>query len=148
MVYGVCLKYLQNEEDSKDAVMDIFEKLSDKLRSHEISYPKSWLYTVTRNHCYEILRKNTRFEEKEINARLMYSEEVFRPFEDEEKEQQLSRLEDCIRKLEPMQQHSIRLFYLEKKTYKEVCEIMSIKWDRARSLIQNGRRNLKICMEA
>ena len=27
LVYGLCLKYLQNREDARDAVMQIFEKL-------------------------------------------------------------------------------------------------------------------------
>ena len=27
LVYGVCLKYLKNEDESKDAVLEIFEQL-------------------------------------------------------------------------------------------------------------------------
>ncbi len=32
LVYGVCLKYLKNRDDAKDAVMQIFEKLISELR--------------------------------------------------------------------------------------------------------------------
>ena len=147
MIYGVCLKYLREEEASKDAVMDIYEKLTKKLLTHNVKIPKSWLYTLSKNHCYEKLRTKTRHFDKETQANLVYSEEVYRPTDVEWKEKALNTLEDCISKLEQYQQKCIRLFYLEKNTYKEVCEIMDISWSRARSLIQNGRRNLKKCMQ-
>jgi hypothetical protein len=34
LVFGVCLKYLKDREESRDAVMQIFEKLIDSLREH------------------------------------------------------------------------------------------------------------------
>lgn len=147
LIYGVCLKYLKDVELSKDTVMDIYEKLSKKLKKHDVANPKSWLYILTKNHCYEILRKKSRTLEKENSAYLMYSEQVYHLYNEDVKEQKLSLLEECIGKLESMQQSVVRMFYLDKKTYKEICSEMSIKWDKARSLIQNGRRNLKICME-
>ena len=50
LVFGVCLKYLKNEEDSKDAVMQIFENLITDLLNHKVENFKSWLYTTTKNH--------------------------------------------------------------------------------------------------
>src|SRR5665213_795062 len=47
LVYGVCLKYLQDEEKAKDAVMGIFEELVDKVRQHEIKQFRSWLYVLS-----------------------------------------------------------------------------------------------------
>ncbi len=51
LILGICLKYLKNEEDSKDAAMEIFENLTEVLLKHEITNFKSWLHTTTRNHC-------------------------------------------------------------------------------------------------
>ena len=147
MIYGVCLKYLKKEEDSKDAVMDIYEKLTKKLLTHKIVIPKSWLYVLTKNHCYEILRSNNRKLSKENDAYFMYSEKVYRPINVEEKESELRMLEECIAGLDENQKKCVSLFYLEKKTYKEICSLLNITWSKARSLIQNGRRNLKKCLE-
>jgi len=147
LIYGVCMKYLKDTEKSKDAVMDIYEKLVGKLLKHEVQNPKSWLYTMTKNHCYEILRSQKRVLEKESDAAFMYSEDVYHPTKEDDGELELQMLEDCVEKLEEQQRQAIRLFYLEKKTYKKVTEIMNIQWSKARSLIQNGRRNLKNCME-
>jgi RNA polymerase sigma-70 factor (ECF subfamily) len=48
--YGVALKYLKDREQSKDAVMQIFEILVDKVPDQDIRNFKSWLYVVTKNH--------------------------------------------------------------------------------------------------
>lgn len=147
LIYGVCMKYLQDAEQSKDVTMDIYEKMTQKLITHKISNPKAWLYTITKNHCLELLRKKTRFLEKEQEAFLMYSESVFRPYNEENIEKELVMLEDCIEDLEQLQKQTIKMFYLEKMTYKEITNQLDIKWDKARSLIQNGRRNLKKCLD-
>jgi RNA polymerase sigma-70 factor (ECF subfamily) len=41
----------------------------------------------------------------------------------------------------------VKLFYIEGKCYNEIVELMGQEWNQVRSFIQNGRRNLKICME-
>ena len=56
-VYGLCLKYLQRIEDAKDAVSNIYEELNAKIRNYRIENFKAWLYSVTANHCLQILRK-------------------------------------------------------------------------------------------
>jgi len=39
------------------------------------------------------------------------------------------------------------MFYYENKCYNEITENTGLDWNKVRSLIQNGRRNLKNCME-
>ena len=66
LIYGLCLKYLKNEEDAKDAVINIYEELIIKVQKHEITYFRSWLYQVAKNHCLMILRKNNYYSLKII----------------------------------------------------------------------------------
>src|ERR1700759_4133279 len=56
LVYAVCLKYLKEPAEAQDAVMGIFEELVIKLRKHDVSYFKGWLYTLAKNHCLMALR--------------------------------------------------------------------------------------------
>ena len=53
----------------------------------------------------------------------------------------------CLGQLNEEQRQVIELFYLNNKCYKEIAEITTIELNKVRSFIQNGRRNLKICME-
>jgi DNA-directed RNA polymerase specialized sigma24 family protein len=64
-----------------------------------------------------------------------------------EQEARLDRLSSCIEALSAEQRTAVRLFYLENKCYKEIETITGLDWNKVRSLIQNGRRNLKICMQ-
>lgn len=147
VVYGVCLKYLKDREESKDAVMQIFEKLVVTLRQHEVTYFKGWLHTTARNHCLMKLRaEKGRFFE-EISPGFMENEPSMHPDEGPEMETNLSKLEDCIQKLMPEQQTCVSLFYLQQKCYKEIVTLTGYDDNKVKSYIQNGKRNLKICME-
>jgi len=64
-----------------------------------------------------------------------------------EKEENFQKLEKCIDSLSDEQRTMIKLFYLEGKCYNEIVEITGLEWNHVRSSIQNGRRNLKLCME-
>ena len=64
-----------------------------------------------------------------------------------EKEENFKQMQYCMGQLIQQQRQVIELFYLQKKCYKEISEITEIEINRVRSFIQNGRRNLKICME-
>ncbi len=48
LVYGVCLKYLKDRDDGKDAAMQIFEKIINELREKDVTNFKSWIYVVTK----------------------------------------------------------------------------------------------------
>ena len=57
LAFCVCQKYLKNTEESKDAVMEIFEGSITKLKKYEVSNFKSWLYATIRNYCNYRLRR-------------------------------------------------------------------------------------------
>src|SRR3954469_8618569 len=59
VVLGVCMKYLRDREEAKDAVMQIFEKLISDLKKHEVSNFRGWLHMVAKNHCLMKLRNKT-----------------------------------------------------------------------------------------
>ena len=95
LVYGTCLKYLKDQEAAKDAVMNIFEELMTKLRTHQVDNFRSWLFVVSKNHCLMQLRKESRTQTTEIPVSLMQSEEEIHLNGVMEKEKHLNDLEDC-----------------------------------------------------
>jgi RNA polymerase sigma factor (sigma-70 family) len=147
MVFGVCLKYLKDRETSRDAVMQIFEKLIQGLQEHAVEHFKSWLYVTARNYCLMQIRaqKNRKFEE--ISPFLMESGGQAHLDEEPELESNLNKLEGCIERLVNEQKHCVQLFYLQQKCYKEITVLTGFDLNSVKSFIQNGKRNLKICME-
>jgi RNA polymerase sigma factor (sigma-70 family) len=147
LLFGVCIKYLGEREAAKDAVMEIFELLAQKLLKHEVTHFKGWLYTLARNHCLMQLRSSTRVKIQSFDPELMQTAEDLHLTEVQENEARLLRLSKCLETLSTEQKATVSLFYLENKCYKEIETITGLDWNKVRSHIQNGRRNLKICLQ-
>ena len=64
------------------------------------------------------------------------------------KDEQLDKLESLVNTLKIDQQQCITLFYLERKSYQEISEILQMEIKKIKSAIQNGKRNLKIKLES
>jgi len=149
LVYGLCLRYLKDESKSEDAVMQIFEQLIKKLRIHEVSNFKSWLYSFARNYCLMELRSSGKTAIVSLDENSFMENELIehQSFEDNMLEAKLSSMEKCLEYLNNEQKECIKLFYLDQKCYKDICEITGYDISKVKSYIQNGKRNLKICME-
>jgi len=150
MVFSICYKYLRDEEESKDATMEIFEQLVEDLKKHQVSNFKSWLHSVARNYCLMQLRsRKVEVGGLQISDDEFMENEPFMHLSDEtiDLEGDLQKLENCIGKLEREQKSCVELFYLQEKCYKEIAEQTGFDMNKVKSHIQNGKRNLKICIE-
>ena len=150
LVYGVSLKYYKDRDDAQDAVMFIFEKLIDDLPRHEVRNFKSWLYVLTKNHCLMEIRTrksaNQMLEGLKIEQEFMESLDEMHPI-DREDEIIEEALKECIEKLKSEQKQCIELFYYQKLCYQEIAEKLRLDEKKVKSFLQNGKRNLKICLE-
>jgi RNA polymerase sigma factor (sigma-70 family) len=153
LVFGVCMKYLRNSEDAKDALMQIFE---DFLMAEEpvgIRNFSAWLFTVAKNHCLMKLRSKKHAlpaDEKKmlkLEREIMEMPLVMHHYEEEEYNMSMIRLHSALQKLNPGQKACVELFYLEDKQYKEICELTGYDLLAVKSYIQNGKRNLKILLQ-
>lgn len=147
LVFGVCFNYFKDEELSKDAVMQIFEELVTKLKVHQVQNFKSWLHVLSRNHCLMALRKSSKNQMVSLEDNFVENDDFVHLDIDDAKETQLTVMERCMETLTEEQRLSIDLFYLQEKCYKEVADLTGYDLLKVKSYIQNGKRNLKICIE-
>jgi RNA polymerase sigma-70 factor (ECF subfamily) len=143
LIYGVCLKYSNNNLVCKDVLISIIEILIKEAAVKEIKNLKSWLYVVTRNECFKYnkeLNKTDSFEQ--------CNKEFYYETKEEAKENMISdeALLDGINELKEEQKICLNLFYFEKKSYNEISEITNFKVKKVKSYIQNAKRNLKIIL--
>ena len=148
LVYGFCYKYFQDDQRSQDAVMNIFEELVVKLRRHSVENFRSWLYSVARNYCLMQLRKEKGRIQVDIDS---YQSEIelyhIQGDAEEENQEELQALQECLNSLKEDQKAAVDYFYNQKMCYEDIAAEMGVDHKKVKSLIQNGRRNLKICME-
>lgn len=150
LVYGVCLKYLNDRERSKDAVNGIFEHLITEIPKFEIKSFKPWLYVVCKNYCLmELRRQKSRKNQadKLLQVQNMESTSSLHPIDEAPDLKLEENLARCIERLKEEQRKCILMFYYEEYCYKEISEQLEIPVNKVKSYIQNGKRNLKICME-
>lgn len=148
MLFGVCMKYLKNEEKAKDVVMDVFEKILKDLKRHDVDNFRTWVYSVTKNQCLMLLRSEKRVDAKNeefvhVNPQIM---ELDLPehLNGESQEETDRKLMEAVESLKKEQKECIRLFYFEKKSYEEIEVLTGFTYKQVKSFLQNGKRNLKI----
>jgi len=151
LVYGVCLKYLKDRDESQDAVMQIFEKLIIEIPKQKIENFRSWLHVVTKNYCLMQLRSQKTKNEKLtewINDPVVFMEnsQSLHPIDEDQPDMEKA-LSDCIERLKGEQKECIRQFYYENRCYTEISVNLSIDEKKVKSHLQNAKRNLKLCLE-
>jgi RNA polymerase sigma-70 factor (ECF subfamily) len=150
LVLGLCLKYLKNNDEAKDSVAQIFSNLLVDLSKHKVEYFKSWLYVYSKNFCLMALRRRQGSLKKELELKensLLFMDNSD-PEHLHEKERQISLMETAITLLNSDQKLCIELFFFQNKSYVEITELTGYSLNDVKSYIQNGKRNLKIKMEA
>jgi RNA polymerase sigma-70 factor (ECF subfamily) len=147
LLFGVCMKYLKNEEEAKDCVQQIFLKVLSEVTKYRIDYFKSWLYMVAKNQCLMRIRSLKGKQLKELNEEVVSTEELEINKAKIEDEKKYQLLEQSMQELNDEQRQCVILFYLHKKSYNEIAEKTGYNLMQVKSYIQNGKRNLKLMME-
>jgi RNA polymerase sigma factor (sigma-70 family) len=151
LVYGVCLKYMQNNTEAEDVTMQVFEKLITELKKHHITAFKPWLHVVVKNECMMKFRRDSA-EQKNLNSlNNATADNVENPNdphllearESEDREFVLQHLKAGMEELKEEQQECIELFYIKGCSYIEISKLTGYTMNEVKSHIQNGKRNLK-----
>lgn len=144
LMLGVCLKYLKNVEDAKDAVQQVCTKIIADLKRHEVQHFKAWLLVVTRNHCLMQYRKRDAKNNLEFTDNLIVEDAQIDKEERWLKEVTSDTIKDSMNALSDAQRICIDLFYLQEKSYKEIMASTGFDFKQVKTHIQNGKRNLKL----
>jgi RNA polymerase sigma-70 factor (ECF subfamily) len=145
LVFGVCVKYLGEKHLAQDATMEVFEKMLGYQPRSSVSNFRAYLFVIAKNHCLMKQRG-----EKVISINFsdadMESATYVHPIDEVNKKE--DRLDDCLKQLKDLQKECIDEFYMKKKSYSEISSELHVTLNAVKSHIQNGKRNLKICLEA
>ena len=149
LLFGVCMKYLKNEEEAKDAVQQVYAKAIIELQKYNVEYLKSWLYMIARNYCLMQLRNKHHtipaewaVNEAADNADPMLTQQIT-----SDNRILLELTGEGLMQLPEPQNKCITLFYLSKKSYQQIAESTGYNMMQVKSHIQNGKRNIKLWVE-
>ena len=145
LVFGVCLKYLKDQDLAKDAVLQLFEFLLIELPKNKILNFKSWLYVVSKNHCLKTLK-----EMKPVEFMENMEDSEDNPSTEDDSlhiEQITEQVQWAVNQLPIEQKRCVWLFYVEENSYKQITLKTGFTDNQVKSYIQNGKRNLKLILE-
>jgi RNA polymerase sigma-70 factor (ECF subfamily) len=126
---------LRNTEDAKDVLQDVFlkyQKSEENFRG-ECSY-KSWLFTITRNTCYDRL--------KTIKNTVELEELVYEP-SPEVNIDHLITLNTALGKLSPEENEIIYLKDFERYTCGEIAELLGVSITNAKTRLFRAKMKLR-----
>jgi len=139
LLFGFCMKYLKDEEGSKDVVGQLFAKLFDDLKRFEVQHFKAWITRVAFNACM------SRLESERKNV--FVSEEFPEEEESDSSPENLPDETDVVEALKSLKEEQrvcLELFYLNELSYAQVSERTGYQLNQVKSFIQNGKRNLEV----
>ena len=134
-LYGYVFNFLQNSEDSRDIVQDVFEKLWENRKKVEFDKCKAWLFRTGYNTLINFTKKKQRTvyntemipERKMVNNQFEYKDIV----------------DLALSMLPPLQKSIILLRDLEGYKYEEIAEILDISDSQVKVYLYRARKKIK-----
>lgn len=136
------MSYLGDEELSKDIVHDVFAEVWKKRATIDFSQPLySYLVCLVRNRCLNYL-EHKKVEGKYIECQLLFSDH-YDTYSDTEQEEILNKIITRIDKLPNRSREILRLYFLERKKYKEIAVELNISINTVKTHMSSGIRILR-----
>ena len=122
------LKRTENETDTEDIVIETFAKAFDRISTYNPEYAfNTWLIAIAKNVHIDLLRKKRsslfiEITDEEDQQAYDVADSSPSPEDKIIKEQNLSSLLECIKKLKPQYQEVIQLRYFQELSYQEIAD--------------------------
>jgi RNA polymerase sigma-70 factor, ECF subfamily len=149
-VYGLCLRLLRAEAEASEVAQETFLRAYQNLERFDDSRPFDlWVLTIARNLCLDILRRRQKLktEDVEDHALTLASAEP----SSEQKAidgQQRRSLEDAMGTLSADDREVLALYYVQKRTTKEIAVVMGVAPGTIMARLFRAREKLRVRMTA
>ena len=136
-LYRYAFHFMRNEEDAKDIVQDVFEKLWINRKKIDLERVKSWLYKCTQNAMINFLNKKSRtryMDSQSLPERPSMPDSTF------ESQQMVERI---VNILPPVQKSIILLRDIEGYSYDDIGQILDLSPSQVKVYLFRARMKIK-----
>lgn len=138
-LFGVCLKYAQNQDDAKDFFQESFILIFNNL--HQFNFKSDlffWAKKIVINHCITQLKKNKTFAFTDIeNIQNHIDKKV------EIDEFSTDELLKLVQELPPQYKMVFNLYVLDNYSHREIAEMLNISEGTSKSNLSRAKMILK-----
>lgn len=151
IVYNLCLRMVNNEQDAYDLSQDAFLKAYTNLAVFRgDSKFSSWLYKLTTNVCLDFLRKRSRQKTVPIayetddgeQEYLQIPDDTFSPETEAERKELRDSVRNALAQLPPGQREILVLRELGQLSYEEIADRLNLEPGTVKSRIFRARKKL------
>lgn len=143
-VLGFAKKMLGDLERAEEASQDIWVKVVKQAPSYQKEgYFKSWVMTMVRNHCLNIIRKDKRLSFQEDVGEHIDSEHQASFEKDLLNKYDLEIVSEAMQSLPEKQRVALTILITEELSYEELAETMNASVGAVKSMIFRARKTLQ-----
>jgi RNA polymerase sigma-70 factor (ECF subfamily) len=147
-VYGLCLRLLRTEAEAAEVAQETFLRAYQHLERFDESRPFDlWVLTIARNQCLDLLRRrqNMKTDDVEDHAHALQSADM--NLEDGAiARQERKSLEEAMSTLSVDDREVLALYYVQKRTTKEIAEVMNVAPGTIMARLFRAREKLRTKM--
>ncbi len=148
-VFGLCLRLLRNEGEASEIAQEAFLRAYQNLEKYDDSRPLDlWVMTISRNLCLDILRRRQKVKTEDVEDhayRLNTGEANAEDLAIVKQERQ--SLEDAMNTLSVEDREVLALYYVQKRTTKEIAEVIGVAPGTIMARLFRAREKLRQRMQ-
>ncbi len=149
-VYGLCLRLLRTEAEAAEVAQETFLRAYQNLDRFDETRPFDlWVLTIARNQCLDLLRRRTKMKTDDVEDHA-YNLQSGEPSLEEGAiiRQERKSLEDAMATLSVDDREVLALYYVQKRTTKEIAEVMNVAPGTIMARLFRAREKLRTRMQA
>ncbi len=140
---GYAASIVKDEDRAKDVVQDTFIKLYEQDPEKVKESLKAWLFTVCRNRCFDVIRKEKRMINVEDDQLTVIRDVEDDPSRAAERADEHSNVIKFLARLPQNQREVIRLKFEGDMSYKEISQTTQLSVSNVGFLIHAGIKRLR-----
>jgi RNA polymerase sigma factor (sigma-70 family) len=139
-LYGLCLKYMRNEDDAKDVFQEAFVIVFQKIEQYKFEGSfEGWMKRIFINKLLETLKK----KKKDVLFLDVFDADIIEEEELELVPIEQEKLLEYIQELPDQYRMVFNLFIFEKMKHKEIAELLKISEGTSKSNLNRAKSILK-----
>ena len=148
-VFAHGMKIMRNEQMARDLVQEAMLTVWQKapLYNMDKGNVQSWIFTITRNRCFDMLRKQKRrsavLSADDIWPTGFEEADAFSEAERGSVEVEISQIEKLIKQLPAAQRAVVEQIYILNRTHEEAAEFLEIPLGTLKSRLRLGMGKLR-----
>ena len=147
-VYNTVLSYTQNEQDAEEVTQDVFTNIfRNAAKFKGEARVSTWIYRIAINTSLNHIKRKKRFSFLKFGDTVFDKPDFDHPGILLEKKENARMLFKVIDTLPHNQKTAFILSFIEELPRQEVADVMEISLKAVESLLQRGKKNLRVRLE-